>query len=311
MFCCFGKTDDYSSLETISSNPTESNQEGQDTDQVSHVEMTDCLHIMRVAFNNLNVNMCSLCWNQNKERIQVILRHGLPSAENLLFKDNFVISYNYRTQVPNWELHHISKEQIPVNDSHFGRAKLGLEFYEDETIDPTFRANLDDYKGSRFDKGHMSPSCDHPPEVRGKTFILTNVCPQVGKGFNNGIWKRLEKHCLGMAYTNDVWVCTGPLYLPGIKNEERKSFVKYEVIGKNEVAVPTHLFKMILIQRKKGKFDFECYVMPNVEIGDEIPIDNYIYSQESDIKHWEKKAGIKWFHNIIAQNMIRKIRAKS
>lgn len=48
-----------------------------------------------------------------------------------------------------------------------------------------------------------------------QTFLLTNIAPQVGVGFNRHSWNRLEKYVrkLVKSYEN-VYVCTGPLYLP-------------------------------------------------------------------------------------------------
>ena len=41
----------------------------------------------------------------------------------------------------------------------------------------------------------------------------------------------------------NVYVVTGPLYLPR-QEPDGKLYVKYQVIGKNQVSVPTHFFKV-------------------------------------------------------------------
>jgi endonuclease G len=41
------------------------------------------------------------------------------------------------------------------------------------------------------------------------------------------------------------------LYLPNLV-ENGKKYVKYEVIGPNDVAVPTHFFKVILMEKANG-----------------------------------------------------------
>lgn len=48
-----------------------------------------------------------------------------------------------------------------------------------------------------------------------------------------------------------MYVVTGPLYLPNLVENGRK-YVKYEVIGSNDVAVPTHFFKVILMEKNNG-----------------------------------------------------------
>jgi hypothetical protein len=101
---------------------------------------------------------------------------------------------------------------------------------------------------------------------------------QIGKGFNRGVWNNLEIYARSLTKQWDdgacsgvqialyvfamssiykmysapaVYVVTGPLYLPNLVENGRK-YVKYEVIGPNDVAVPTHFFKVILMEAKNG-----------------------------------------------------------
>ena len=59
-------------------------------------------------------------------------------------------------------------------------------FAEDTTVPVGFRARLADYFRSGFDRGHMAPAADakFSQAAMNETFILTNISPQVGKGFN-------------------------------------------------------------------------------------------------------------------------------
>ncbi|SPJ31973.1 DNA/RNA non-specific endonuclease [Candidatus Protochlamydia amoebophila] len=43
------------------------------------------------------------------------------------------------------------------------------------------RATLADYKGSGFDRGHMTPAANHRStfDIMENTFFLTNICPRV------------------------------------------------------------------------------------------------------------------------------------
>ena len=56
----------------------------------------------------------------------------------------------------------------------------------------------------------------------------------------------MERYVRGTTkiYKN-VYVCTGPLYLPHAESDG-KNYVKYQVIGSNNVAVPTHFFKILV-----------------------------------------------------------------
>lgn len=51
--------------------------------------------------------------------------------------------------------------------------------------------------------------------------------------------------------------------------------MKYEVIGSNNVAVPTHFYKVIVCENNDGLFEMESYVMPNQVISDDVPLTSF------------------------------------
>lgn len=59
-------------------------------------------------------------------------------------------------------------------------------FKEDDSIPAQFRARLNDYFKSGFDRGHMVAAADvkNSQVSMDETFYLTNIAPQVGEGFN-------------------------------------------------------------------------------------------------------------------------------
>ena len=48
------------------------------------------------------------------------------------------------------------------------------------------------------------------------------------------------------------------------------------MIGKNQVAVPTHFYKVVVAETEAGQLDMEAYVMPNQAIPNETPIANFL-----------------------------------
>ena len=104
------------------------------------------------------------------------------------------------------------------------------------------------------------------------TFYLSNMAPQVGDAFNGGIWRTIEKSVRKLLKDrNDVHalqVVSGSLYLPildlpnGRKGDE-KSIVVYPVIGKSQIAVPTHFFKVVLAEKNGGKFEEYAVLIRN------------------------------------------------
>jgi len=54
-----------------------------------------------------------------------------------------------------------------------------------------------------------------------------------------------------------------------------KRYVKYEVIGKNDVAVPTHFFKAIFAELVDGNREEFAYIFPNEKIESGIPLNQF------------------------------------
>jgi len=69
-----------------------------------------------------------------------------------------------------------------------------------------------------------------------------------------------------------VYVCTGPLYLPKKDPNDGKNYVKYQVIGDNQVAVPTHFFKVLVGELDNQQLEMEAYVLPNEPIPDNVAL---------------------------------------
>ena len=142
------------------------------------------------------------------------MRYGFPGLDHVRSYDDFVLSYDRRNRVPHWVFEHLTKSSVAYNNE-VDRSKC--DFYEDQSIHSYFRSTNQDYKGSGYDRGHLAAAGNHRKLQRHceQTFVLSNMSPQVGKGFNRDSWNRLEKHVRNLTKTHsNVYVCTGPLYLP-------------------------------------------------------------------------------------------------
>ena len=60
------------------------------------------------------------------------------------------------------------------------------------------------------------------------------------------------------------------------RESDGKLRVSYEVIGRNQVAVPTHFYKVVVAESESGHLDMEAYVMPNQRIPNDTPIGNFL-----------------------------------
>ncbi len=107
----------------------------------------------------------------------------------------------------------------------------------------------------------------------GDSYFLSNISPQV-PGFNRGIWLRLECYVRSLASRfEELHVFTLPLFLPELDPNGNR-YVRYQVIGKRAVAVPTHFAKAIFAKSQEG-IEVFVYLLPNREIGVAKPLEEY------------------------------------
>ncbi|CAF2352267.1 unnamed protein product [Rotaria sp. Silwood2] len=217
---------------------------------------------------------------------------------------NFAVCYDQRTRVPLWTIEHLTRQTITMGKNV---DRGNSVFREDNHVHPFFRSTNQDYFGSGFDRGHLIPSADHrsSQESMNNTFFLSNIAPQVGKGFNRDKWAHLEKYARALVkhYIGGLWILTGPLYLPRLDPTDNKLYVKYQVIGPNQVAVPTHFFKVIIGQRNDGQLDIYSYLMPNEPIDNATPLDQFLVAPELI----EQNAGLLITTEKVHKNKIRAI----
>ncbi|XP_013410102.1 endonuclease G, mitochondrial-like [Lingula anatina] len=237
-------------------------------------------------------------------RVSQIMRFGFPGLDNVRTLKDYVISYDRRNRTANWVFEHLTPENVAYNE-YVDRKHC--EFFEDESFHPYHRARNEDYKGSGYDRGHLAAAANHRSSLQamGETFLLSNISPQVGKGFNRDAWNKLENYVRKLTKNHpNVYVCTGPLYLPR-KEPDGKTYVKYEVIGKNNVAVPTHFFKVIVMENEKGDFHLQSFVMPNQALPDNINLFNY----QVPVDSIERAAGLLMFEKL-PRNRLKYINGK-
>ncbi|KAL1957216.1 hypothetical protein VTO42DRAFT_6250 [Malbranchea cinnamomea] len=202
-------------------------------------------------------------------------------------------AYDRRTRNPAWVAEHITPESLKQNNGD----RKNSNFYEDESIPALFRAKMSDYFRSGYDRGHQVPAADAKwsQEAMNDTFALTNMCPQVGEGFNRDYWAHFEEFCRNLTKKYpSVRIVTGPLYLPKRDPVDGKWRVTYEVIGNPpNVAVPTHFYKVIYAEDGKGeagKVALGAFVLPNAKIPNEKPLSDF----EVPLEAVERASGLEF-----------------
>ncbi|XP_050320171.1 endonuclease G, mitochondrial-like [Bactrocera neohumeralis] len=244
----------------------------------------------------------------NGSRMSEIMKYGFPGLDDIRVYSDFVLSYDRRNRVAHWVYEHLRAPCVQSNGG--GASRHEANYQADMSVPSNFRADVTDYKNSGFDRGHLAAAGNHKCHQThcNETFYLTNIAPQVGKGFNRDAWNNLEIYVRELTERyGSVYVCTGPLYKPKrqmagfteVENSRRtngKWCVEYEVIGENTVAVPTHFFKVITVESKLpgGQPYMEAYIMPNAPISTNTNIRNFL----ADIREIEHIAGLQFFNGL-------------
>ncbi|OMH83244.1 Mitochondrial nuclease [Zancudomyces culisetae] len=223
------------------------------------------------------------------------LKFGYPGPINDNgVREGYAYSYNRLFKNPNWIAEHLTKEKL------FGDGnRKDIQFKEDHSIPKRFRALLSDYFRSGYDRGHMAPAadCKVSQNAMEETFYLTNISPQVGDGFNRHYWAFFESFVRDLTKSyDDVYVVTGPLYLPKLDPETKKWYVKYQVIGNPpNVAVPTHFYKVVMGTKNNDKNHYlQAFVLPNTPIRNEEKLESFIMPLDA----LERASGLEFFTSL-------------
>lgn len=219
--------------------------------------------------------------------------YGFPGpVADVANRTALISSYDRRLRNPHWVVEHITPESLRQRDGD----RKHSSFTEDPSIPEKFRGLLKDYFRSGYDRGHQVPAadCKWSQAAMDDTFFLSNMCPQVGDGFNRDYWAHFEDFCrhLTRRYPS-VRIATGPLYLPHQDPQDKKWYVKYEMIGAPpSIAVPTHFYKVIFAEDGKvgGNVAVGAFVLPNARIPNEVPLSSF----EVPIEAVEKASGLEF-----------------
>jgi endonuclease G, mitochondrial len=196
-------------------------------------------------------------FNLTPEQVGFARRHlrlGKPQAVYERVRQGYVTAQDGRLKIPLWVQYEISPEELN------GPIARTDDFQPDTSIPYGYRAELEDYNTSGFDRGHMAPAEDMNRSQRtmAESFLLTNMAPQVGVGFNQQLWKDLETAIRGwVAQRGRLTIITGPIFAIDAGK------VSYAVIGADHVAVPTHFYKIVVDANSSGHLDALAFVIPN------------------------------------------------
>lgn len=178
----------------------------------------------------------SFAWQQrpNQAQAQCIIHaiYGFPSTnppQYPICREGYFVGYDAAAKLPRYVTYTITPQ------SALGCWPRTNAFVKDETTPNG--AKPEDYIGTGYDKGHMSPDGDQSwsQQVELESFLMTNMAPQAGS-LNRGIWKLLETSVRGWSIQRNQ---SYTVYVGGLYSASDKK------IGSG-VVVPHAFYKIVI-----------------------------------------------------------------
>jgi endonuclease G, mitochondrial len=184
----------------------------------------------------------------------------------LMDKPNYVLSYSRSQGKSNWVSWYL-------NSASVGSATRQNDFRPDTDLPSGwYQVNQNDYSGSGFDRGHMTPSGDRTSTVaiNSSTFLMTNMIPQAPDN-NQGPWNDLEVYLRGQTNANggqEVYIISGSYGVGGTGSAGSAT-----TIAGGNVTVPAQTYKIAVIlsngiddvNRVSTTTRVIAIIMPNVQ----------------------------------------------
>jgi DNA/RNA endonuclease G (NUC1) len=240
--------------------------------------------------------------NANTCKQQIWGDIGLPTSATANDEDHtrvchmgYITGHNSVRKTPDWVVERLSPDLTKC-----GADRPGIKFKPDPALGDRPKAVPDDYAGGTYVIGHQAPSADFTCAelMMRDTFFLSNAVPQIGNGFNTGVWSTLERLVKTLAKQRDpLFVITGPVYQQRstVTIKKTADACKNEIVLKvlddqticpernanpsavcnKGVAVPAALYKIIYDPGNGGRVS--AYLLPNV---DHMPIKQNVSTQE-------------------------------
>lgn len=178
---------------------------------------------------------------------------GFPGTDcQILHRRGYVLCHDDDTKVADWASYHLSAGYLVPTVTRTD------DFCADPDLSAGARSELSDYRGSGYDRGHLVPAGDmkRSHQVMSESFLLSNMVPQ-RPGFNRGIWRVLEEKVRMLATEKgDLCVMTGPLYQDAMR----------QTIGENQVAVPDHFYKILVVMDGGVPREAVAFIIPHVSL---------------------------------------------
>jgi endonuclease G, mitochondrial len=195
--------------------------------------------------------------------------YGMPEKQpgwdfgptRVLLRADYALEHSSLDKIPLWVCEHV----VPA---HVAGSAQRATFKPDPDLPKGQRAELADYQGSGYDRGHQAPAADfkYDQQRMDECFYLSNMVPQVGRGFNQSVWRVLEERVRDcVTQRGGAYIITGPLFWDPKEDSEATAdgCIEYYAIGPDQVAVPNYLYKIVVSKSAAGDWEAVAFVMEN------------------------------------------------
>ncbi|EDW04594.1 endonuclease G, mitochondrial [Drosophila grimshawi] len=224
--------------------------------------------------------------DDNTHKMGAIMKYGFPSMNEICLNEtfNFVTAFDRRNSAIQWMC---------------------------ERVDELTYTNAEDYGNHCVSVRNTHRSgISYQQSEPARVFFMSNIKPFLSRGFNTSIWERLLHYVHDMAqHFGTVYVYTGSIYLPR-QMRCTSWFLEFQPEDNTIVAIPTHFFKIIIIDPKlvNSAPYAEAYVVPN---SSSLNDDTQLRSLLCDVRDIENSTGLKFFEGLdrnfvdaqVAQNL--------
>ena len=221
-------------------------------------------------------------------------RYGVPAADQIMFNRHFVIGYSYYFRQAKWALEIVD----PTEEGEEKIERLD-NFRPDYRIPEMFRADLADYSGSEFDRGHLVASANQrDTEIQNsETFLLSNMSPQRPR-FNRRIWKELEQAVRTLDENKrilETYVICGPIF----NFDEPVRTIGPQDENGLTLPIPHAYFKSVLTENNRGALHMWSFVLPN-KVSDKA-LEEFLVPTTTV----ERYAGLLWWEQLTGRKVDR------
>lgn len=136
-----------------------------------------------------------------------LLNPKLAAKTRALCFTEFAVLHSGVTRTPLWASEHITYAELLMDIDRTDK------FYAEPRLPADERAELADYAGSGYDRGHLAPAGDMPSvEAMRESFSLANMTPQNPTN-NRGLWANIESRTRDLAkQRGELFVVSGAIF---------------------------------------------------------------------------------------------------